>query len=512
MTRPRFRIPPFELNTCLLWPEWPTMNLSNKTRNLFLSHRTGGHYSLTGEAMTWFNENPHRKFSIRSDLTDWLQSERESSEREPLITTEVIESVQSAEEVYTSIEELIARTLNYLGSMGLGCQYMLRDDRELKDKNLDVLRERPEEMSYLFEDARILAASGCQDWDDLGVIMDHFEKFGFLKKIPSPERSGWHNYSLTLEGLRASQGSPEHAMDVGTISTPNLDRRSDTASNEVFVIYGRNDVAKVAIFDFLYSIGLSPIEWEEAVKQTGQTAPYIGSILSTAFSEARAAIVILTPDDDVTLKQGLQRQDDPPIEREVAGQPRPNVIFEAGMAISAFENRTVFVEVGEIKRFSDIAGRHTIRLADTPNCRRAIINRLEIAGCPVDQTGPEWEKAGDFAKAIESATEGLYATIAGVSDPVNQDALTILRHADNDAANGSISKLESAVGFCIRSGHSTFGGNEDEEEDERWAKALERLLARGFIEQTGLNATGFEYALTQLGKEFLSEHLDDTTA
>jgi predicted nucleotide-binding protein len=38
---------------------------------------------------------------------------------------------------------------------------------------------------------------------------------------------------------------------------------------KVFVVHGRNEKARIAMFAFLRAIGLQPIEWSEAVSLTG---------------------------------------------------------------------------------------------------------------------------------------------------------------------------------------------------------------------------------------------------
>jgi len=38
---------------------------------------------------------------------------------------------------------------------------------------------------------------------------------------------------------------------------------------------------------------------------------------------------VFTPDDEARLKQQFVRPSDPPLEKELTGQSRPNVLFEA---------------------------------------------------------------------------------------------------------------------------------------------------------------------------------------
>ena len=46
--------------------------------------------------------------------------------------------------------------------------------------------------------------------------------------------------------------------------------------SRVFVIHGRNEAMRRALFDFLRAISLKPIEWGEAVALTGKPTPYVG--------------------------------------------------------------------------------------------------------------------------------------------------------------------------------------------------------------------------------------------
>lgn len=164
---------------------------------------------------------------------------------------------------------------------------------------------------------------------------------------------------------------------------------------KVFVVHGRNEPARDAMFSFLRSIGLQPIEWDQAIAATGQGSPFIGHVLDVAFDQGQAVVVLLTPDDIAYLRDEYAHGDSDP-ETSPAGQARPNVLFEAGMAMGRHPDRTILVELGSLRPFSDVAGRHAVRLSNTPEARKSLAERLRTAGCEVDTSGSSWFKEGDF--------------------------------------------------------------------------------------------------------------------
>lgn len=163
---------------------------------------------------------------------------------------------------------------------------------------------------------------------------------------------------------------------------------------DVFVVHGRNEPLRKAMFDFLRAVGLNPIEWTQAVSLTGEGSPYVGQVLDAAFEHAQAVVVLLTPDEVTYLRPDIVGPDDP--ETTPAVQARPNVLFEAGMAFGHNAKHTVIVEVGSMRPFSDVGGRHTIHLTNDPESRHAFVQRLRSAECDVNTAGTDWLKTGDF--------------------------------------------------------------------------------------------------------------------
>ena len=166
-------------------------------------------------------------------------------------------------------------------------------------------------------------------------------------------------------------------------------------ARKVFVVHGRNGAARSAMFAFLRAIGLAPIEWSEAVRMTGEGSPYIGQVLDTALDAAQAIVVLLTPDEVAYLRTEYAGGEDDP-ETQPQPQARPNVLFEAGMAMGRDAKRTVLVEMGKLRPFSDVAGRHAVRIDGSASRRKELAQRLESAGCAVSLAGEDWLTAGDF--------------------------------------------------------------------------------------------------------------------
>lgn len=166
----------------------------------------------------------------------------------------------------------------------------------------------------------------------------------------------------------------------------------------VFVVHGRNLQAQKEVFTFLRALDLKPMDWSKAIQITGIGAPYPGEVLEKAFQHAGAIVVILTGDDEARLLRKYWADNDEPFERKLTRQPRPNVLFEAGMAFGKDSKRTILVQFGQIRPFSDIAGRHILYFNGSPTARNEFATRLHTAGCDVERGGKDWLTAGDFDK------------------------------------------------------------------------------------------------------------------
>ena len=98
------------------------------------------------------------------------------------------------------------------------------------------------------------------------------------------------------------------------------------------------------MFAFLRSIGLIPIEWSQAIAMTKRASPNIGEVLDVALEAAQAVVVLMTPDEIASLQAQYADGDDDP-EMLPGGQARPNVLFEAGLALGRSPDRTVLEEL-----------------------------------------------------------------------------------------------------------------------------------------------------------------------
>lgn len=183
-----------------------------------------------------------------------------------------------------------------------------------------------------------------------------------------------------------------------------VEKATDPAS--VAVVHGRDVRLSKDMFTFLRALHLRPIEWGAAIKRVGKGAPYVGEVVDALFRDTQAVVVLLTGDDLAQLRPELRRKSDRG-EDAARPQPRPNVLFEAGIAFGRMPERTILVQVGEIREISDLAGRHVVHLVDATS-RHDLANRLEAAGCPVDRSGSDWLTSGTFRGTARRTQKSAY--------------------------------------------------------------------------------------------------------
>ena len=287
--------------------------------------------------------------------------------------------------------------------------------------------------------------------------------------------------------------------------------RPPADSREVFVVHGRNLLARDALFEFLRAIDLHPLEWSEAISATGKPSPYIGEILDAAFSTAHAVVVLFTPDDEAHLRQEFRRDNDPLHETELTGQARPNVLFEAGMGMGRYPERTVLVELGSLRPFSDIAGLHVIRMDDSSQRRQELAQRLRTTGSPVKLDGTDWHTAGDFDAAIKYAPLGTSESNVpleqepspSISPSLTEEALLVLSEASKDQ-RGFIHVVPTPQGKVFETNRNQFGRSGDRRVDAKYERALADLIELELISDNSGEGTFF--GVTRKGFELLDTH------
>ncbi|MFM9956490.1 MAG: TIR domain-containing protein [Phycisphaerales bacterium] len=245
-----------------------------------------------------------------------------------------------------------------------------------------------------------------------------FEQISFWSMVVSldADNSGWHREAY-VDGMQSADGllaaiagevadywpnepvSSSGPAAVAAVSAVKLHPA------DVFVVHGRNTLARDGLFSFLRSIRLNPLEWSQAIVRTGRPSPYIGEILDAAFTSAQAVVVLFTPDELAHLRPEFRFENDPPHDIKLTGQSRPNVLFEAGMAVGRCPTRTVMVQIGESRPFSDIAGVHVHRLSNDSVARQGLAQRLALAGCSVDLSGTSWHSSGDLSPKLADAVQ-----------------------------------------------------------------------------------------------------------
>ena len=191
---------------------------------------------------------------------------------------------------------------------------------------------------------------------------------------------------------------------------------SEMASDprKVFVVHGRDTQVRDAMFRFLWTLGLQPLEWESVVSAAESASPYLGDAVVAGIKQASAVIILFTPDDEVRTHQHFAEN---PSEGELACQSRPNVYFEAGLAYALRPTSTMEVHVGDVKGISDLAGRNYVRLTSAASVKQKLAQRLRTAGCAVNQDGEAWIDEDHFADLHAYGRGPSEGTTIGLAQP-----------------------------------------------------------------------------------------------
>ncbi len=263
------------------------------------------------------------------------------------------------------------------------------------------------------------------------------------------------------------------------------DERRDP--KRVMVVHGRNQAARNAMFTFLRAIGLEPIEWDEAVAETGKGSPHNLEAVRSAMEVGQAVVVILTAEDQAGILPTLAAEGE---DLGLRGQPRQNVILEAGLAMGLNPTGTMLVEIGPIRRASDFDGLNVVRLTNDAGTRASLRSRLGNAGCNIDDGGTDWMTApsgGDFDVYIEVRAEQPSAAPAkAAADNPYSRAITLQRDH----------RLNRFLDLCIGidqpfSAEDLAESMEEEACDVGWAeKTLEKLMGEGRVRQAA-SGTGW---------------------
>ena len=177
---------------------------------------------------------------------------------------------------------------------------------------------------------------------------------------------------------RGRAASPDGADD---ISREEAGEFLTERSRNVFVVYGRDEQARQAMFGLLRRLDLRPLEWEPLVRGGKQgAAPFLGQVIAEAPSQAQAAVVVLTPDDVVMLHPQLRSASEDRFELYPALQPRPNVLIELGIVLAVYPKNTIIVQFGQLRPIADLGGRNIIRFHEgisVAETARKIAGRLK---------------------------------------------------------------------------------------------------------------------------------------
>ena len=141
-----------------------------------------------------------------------------------------------------------------------------------------------------------------------------------------------------------------------------------------FIIHGHDLDARDELAEFVRAAGLDVLHFDLADSEAGRIETILSKVLN-GIRQADVVIVLLTPDEQAALhdpRTGDYMERSARNEELGGWQPRPNVLFEAGVAIGAAESKTILVKLGPVRAISDLGGVKFVDL-DSDNAKQQLL-------------------------------------------------------------------------------------------------------------------------------------------
>jgi predicted nucleotide-binding protein len=385
----------------------------------------------------------------------------------------------------------------------------MRDDLEvLGTFLLKGLNENGGDLETSFSSATVARAL---DWDAprLNRSMNALSKRGWLEVDPALGSAPFaaRGFEVTEEGLLALEDealdAERRSNETGPVSAVESDKRL------VFIIHGRNVAARNAVEQFVRSLGLEPLDFDQVAADLGGS-PFVGEVVRRGLELAHGIVALFTPDEFAALDPAL-RADGERAEDIQRRQSRPNVLFEAGMAFGMSRERTVLVTLGrEVSLFSDAAGIHTIRLDNHVESRKKLRQRLIGMKCAVVERADGWTdstRSGDFEACISG--------LSGVTprDPFAEVAAPVAKVA---AKPRGANLSEGARAYMLRLGRAYVDAGHPNHKVWQFDRGVETPVHSELMNGFGLiklmGTRGAPYTLTDHGQAWILAHKDEPVA
>ena len=191
-----------EIEECPIWTDFPAKREKVEDDRLtVLSHRAGGRYRISPDAIKSLAQLNRRNGRIKDTLTTWLVDQRRYGIACPEVTSEVV--AYAAGRRMLSIIERADRLLTHLADQAyeLGWRIEFTETSPQVRKALGYDAETLPDSKTNFANLLAYAATESDDWDAVKRLLDYLVRRSWVELVADQvQQQGIHTYEVTVEG------------------------------------------------------------------------------------------------------------------------------------------------------------------------------------------------------------------------------------------------------------------------------------------------------------------------